>query len=88
MLVERIVSLVGESELSDEDRTLYQRARKIRNYMTQNFYVASIQTGRLGTYVTVDKTVEGVKNIMDGNYDDVPEDKFMNIGSIDEINSK
>ncbi|KKT10102.1 MAG: ATP synthase subunit beta [candidate division WWE3 bacterium GW2011_GWB2_43_22] len=38
--------------------------------------------------MTVDKTIEGVKNIMDGNYDDVPEDKFMNIGSIDEINTK
>jgi len=87
-LLERIVSLVGESELSDEDRTLYQRARKIKNYMTQNFYVASAQTGRPGVYVTVDKTIEGVKNIMDGNYDDVPEDKFMNIGSIDEINNK
>ncbi|OGC60004.1 F0F1 ATP synthase subunit beta [candidate division WWE3 bacterium RIFOXYB1_FULL_43_24] len=87
-LLERIVSLVGESELSDDDRILYQRARKIRNYMTQNFFVAAVQTGRSGAYVSVDKTIEGVKNIMDGNYDDVPEDKFMNIGSIDEINSK
>ncbi len=86
-LLERIVSLVGESELSDEDRILYQRARKIKNYMTQNFYVASAQTGKPGSYVNVEQTIEGVKNIMDGNYDDVPEDKFMFIGSIEEINN-
>ncbi len=87
-LLERIVSLVGESELSDEDRVLYQRARKIKNFMTQNFYVATAQTGRPGVYVSVDKTVEGVKSIMDGNYDDVPEDKFLNIASIDDIHTK
>ncbi|GIW60425.1 MAG: ATP synthase subunit beta [Patescibacteria group bacterium] len=87
-LLERIVSLVGESELSDEDRILYQRARKIKNFMTQNFYVASAQTGRPGVYVPVQKTVEGVKKILDGYYDDVPEDKFLNIASIDDINDR
>lgn len=86
-LLERVVSLVGESELSDEDRVLYQRTRKIKNYMTQNFFVASQQTGKNGTYVPVEKTIEGVKNIMDGKYDALPEEKFFNIGSIDEIDN-
>ncbi len=83
--LERIVSLVGESELSDDDRVLYQRAKKIRNFMTQSFFVASLQTGRPGVYVPLIKTVDGVKDIMDGKYDDVPEDKFMNIGAIEDL---
>ena len=84
-LLERIVSLVGESELSDEDRTMYQRANKIKNYMTQNFFVTEAQTGRKGVYVAVEDTVNDVKDILDGKYDTLSEDKFMFIGKISEI---
>jgi F-type H+-transporting ATPase subunit beta len=84
-LLERIVSLVGESELSDEDRTMYQRANKIKNYMTQNFFVTAAQTGRKGVYVSVEDTVNDVKDIMDGKYDTLSEDKFMFIGSLADI---
>ena len=84
-LLERIVSLVGESELSDEDRTAYQRSKKIKNYMTQNFFVASGQTGKPGSYVPVEDTVNAVKGILEGRYDDIPEEKFLFIGKIDEI---
>jgi F-type H+-transporting ATPase subunit beta len=80
-LLERIVSLVGESELSDEDRIMYQRANKIKNFMTQNFFVTEAQTGRKGEYVSVEDTVNDVKDIIDGKYDDISEDKFMFIGS-------
>jgi F-type H+-transporting ATPase subunit beta len=84
-LLERIVSLVGESELSEEDRAVFQRAKKIRNYMTQNFFVAENQTGRKGVYVPVDETVSVVKNILEGMYDDISEDKFLYIGGAADI---
>ena len=84
-MLERIVSLVGESELSEEDRVLYQRARKIKNYMTQNFFVAEGQTGRKGVYVPVESTVNDVKGILEGAYDDISEDKFLGIGSVSDI---
>jgi len=79
-LLERIVSLVGESELSDEDRIMYQRANKIKNFMTQNFFVTEAQTGRKGEYVSVEDTVNDVKDILDGKYDNISEDKFLFIG--------
>ncbi|MBN1162161.1 F0F1 ATP synthase subunit beta [Patescibacteria group bacterium] len=85
--LERIVALVGEAELAEEDRTLYKRSLKLRNYMTQSFFVTTSQTGRPGVYVTVDKTVEDVDQILEGKYDDVPEDKFMFIGEAAETRS-
>lgn len=84
-LLERIVSLVGESELSEEDRTQYQRSRKLRNYMTQSFYVAQSQTGRPGTRIPLATTVQDVRDILEGKYDDVTEDKFLFIGSAKEV---
>lgn len=84
-LLERIVSLVGESELSDEDRIIYQRANKIRNYMTQNFFVTEAQTGKKGIYVSVEDTINDVKDILDGKYDNLTEDKFLFIGKLLDI---
>ena len=84
-LLERIVSLVGESELSEEDRVLYQRANKLKNYMTQSFFVAEKQTGRKGEYVPVQDTVKDVKDIIEGKYDHISEDKFMFIGKASDI---
>jgi F-type H+-transporting ATPase subunit beta len=84
-LLERIVSLVGESELSEEDRILYQRANKLKNYMTQSFFVAEKQTGRKGEYVPVQDTVNDVKNIIEGKYDHISEDKFMFIGKVSDM---
>jgi len=84
-LLERIVSLVGESELSEDDRVLYQRANKLKNYMTQSFFVAEKQTGRKGEYVPVQDTVNDVKNIIEGKYDHISEDKFMFIGKVSDM---
>ena len=84
-VLERIVSLVGESELSEEDRIVYQRANKLRNYMTQSFFVAEKQTGRKGEYVPVEDTVRDVKGIIEGKYDHISEDKFMFIGKVADI---
>jgi len=83
--LERIVSLVGEAELSEEDKLVYQRARKLRNYMTQNFFVAEGQTGRKGTYVPLETTISDVRALLEGKYDNVSEDKFMFIGSLSDI---
>lgn len=83
--LDRIVSLVGESELSVQDRVVYQRAKKIRNYMTQSFFVAEKQTGKKGVYLPRQTTVENVNAILKGQYDNVSDDKFMFIGSLSDI---
>lgn len=83
--LERIVSLVGQAELSPEDQLIYNRAKKIRNFMTQRFFVAEAQRGKEGSYVSVEETAKGVNGILVGKYDQIPEDKFMFIGSIEEV---
>ena len=80
--LDRIVSLVGEAELSPDDKLKYRRAKKLRNYMTQPFYVAESQTGRPGVYVPRLTTVADVDNILSGKCDDIPEEKFLYIGSL------
>ncbi len=82
--LERIVSLVGESELSLEDQQKYRRARKIKNYMTQNFYVSQTQKGNRGSFVPVKTTVSDVATILDGKLDQVDEEQLKYIGSIAE----
>ncbi len=83
--LERIVSLVGESELSPEDQTLYKRAKKIKNFMTQSFYSAQRQKGAEGNFVPVKTTVSDVRAIIEGKYDAIEPDKFLFIGSATEI---
>jgi len=83
--LDRIVSLVGETELSQDDQITYRRARTLRNYMTQSFFSAEAQTGRKGVYVPLKDTVTDVNAILGGEYDSVSEDKFMYIGSVKEI---
>ncbi len=83
--IERIVALVGISELSDGDRLTFERANKLKNYLTQYFFTAEKQTGRKGSYVTLQKSLEDIDSILTGKYDDVSEDKFMFIGSLDEL---
>ncbi len=83
--LQRIVSLVGESELSAEERISYERAKKLRNFMTQSFFVAESQTGRKGAYVPRQTVVEDVNALLNGKYDDISDEKFMFIGSISDI---
>jgi F-type H+/Na+-transporting ATPase subunit beta len=83
--LERIVSLVGESELSPSDKLIYQRSKKLRNYMTQNFFVTENQTGRKGSYIQRDVTVADVNDLLSGKYDEVSDEKFSFIGSLKEI---
>ena len=83
--LERMVALVGESELSAENQLLYKRAKKLRNFMTQAFFTAEEQSGRKGVYVPMEETVKGVAEIISGKYDQVPEERFLYIGKADEV---
>ena len=78
----RIVAVIGLEELSQADRTLYARARKLQNFMTQPFFVAEAYTGKPGEYVTVEQAVEGCERILSGRMDSTPEEKFYMIGSL------
>ncbi len=82
--LERIVSLVGESELSPEDQNFYKRGRILKNYMTQSFFVTEKQSGKPGKRVSIADTVHDVIEILDGKYDDYPPETFLFIGSIKE----
>jgi F-type H+-transporting ATPase subunit beta len=79
----RIVAVIGLDELSKGDRTLYERARKIQNFMTQPMSVAESYIGRKGQYVTVGETLEGCEMILDGRADDRPEEELYMIGTLD-----
>lgn len=80
----RIVSIVGESELSATDQILFNRARKILNYLTQPFFVTEIQTGKKGVYVKREETVADIKLILSGACDNIPNVNFLNIGTLRE----
>lgn len=80
-----IIAILGMDELSAEDRTTVARARKIQKFLSQPFFVASQFTGRDGKYVTLKETVEAFKEIMDGKLDDLPEQAFYMVGTIDEV---
>jgi F-type H+-transporting ATPase subunit beta len=80
---------LGIEELSDTDKLLVERARKIQRFLSQPFMVAEAFTGRPGKFVTRAETVRGFKEIIEGKHDDIPEQAFYLIGGIDEIkNSK
>jgi len=79
-----IISILGMSELSAEDQLLVYRARKIQKFLSQPFFVAETYSGKPGKYVSISKTVEGFRAIVDGECDNIPEDRFYMIGSIEE----
>ena len=79
-----IIAILGMDELSDEDKVIVQRARKIQRFLSQPFFVAEQFTGTPGKYVTLEDTVRGFKEIVDGKYDDLPEQAFYMVGGIEE----
>ncbi len=79
-----IIAILGMDELSEEDKLIVERARKIERFLSQPFFVAEQFTGMPGTYVPVEETVRGFKEILEGKHDDVPEDAFLFVGTIDE----
>ncbi len=83
--LDRIVALVGESELSADDQIIYKRAKILKNYMTQYFHVTESQTGKKGSRVPRTSTVNDVKSIIGGRYDDYPPDTFLYIGPLKDL---
>ena len=83
-----IISILGMDELSDEEKTIVGRARRIQFFLSQNFSVAEQFTGQPGSYVPVEQTVAGFKGILDGKYDDLPEDAFRGVGPIEDVVKK
>ncbi|MET1248668.1 F0F1 ATP synthase subunit beta [Sporolactobacillus sp. STCC-11] len=80
-----IIAILGMDELSDDDKLTVSRARRIQFFLGQNFHVAEQFTGVSGSYVTVEETIKGFKGILDGNYDDIPEEAFRNTGTIEDV---
>ena len=83
-----IIAIMGMDELSDEDKLLVQRARKIQRFLSQPFFVSEKFTGIEGTYVPLSETVRGFKEIIEGKHDDLPESAFLFVGTIDEAVAK
>lgn len=83
-----IIAILGMDELSDEDKLVVSRARRIQNFLSQNFHVAEQFTGQPGSYVPVSETVKGFKEVLDGKHDDLPEDAFRLAGTIEEVVEK
>ena len=79
-----IIAIMGMDELSDDDKLLVQRARKIQRFLSQPFFVSEKFTGIKGTYVPLAETIRGFKEIIDGKHDDLPESAFLFVGTIDE----
>ena len=80
-----IIAILGIDELSDEDRVLVQRARKIERFLSQPFHVAEQFTGTPGAYVSIGDTVRSFREILDGQHDDLPESAFLLKGKIEDV---
>lgn len=83
-----IIAILGMDELSEEDKLIVSRARKIQRFLSQPFFVAEVFTGSPGKYVSLKDTIAGFKGIIDGEYDDLPEQAFYMVGTIDEAVEK
>ncbi len=83
-----IIALLGMDELSEEDKRVVERARKIEKFLSQPFFVAEVFTGSPGKYVSLQETLEGFKGILEGKYDNIPENAFYMVGNIQEVLQK
>jgi len=83
-----IIAILGMDELSDEDKRIISRARKIQKFLSQPFFVAEVFTGSSGKYVSLKDTIRGFKGIVAGEYDNLPEQAFYMVGTIEEVQEK
>ncbi|MCR4788986.1 MAG: F0F1 ATP synthase subunit beta [Lachnospiraceae bacterium] len=83
-----IIAILGMDELSENDKIIVNRARKIQRFLSQPFFVAGQFTGLEGKYVPIAETIRGFKEILEGKHDDIPESYFLNAGSIDDVLAK
>ncbi|MEK7219922.1 MAG: F0F1 ATP synthase subunit beta, partial [candidate division NC10 bacterium] len=83
-----IIAILGMDELSDEDKLIVSRARKTQRFLSQPFFVAEAFTGQSGRYVSVKETIRGFKELVEGKCDDLPEQAFYMVGTLDEVREK
>ncbi|MBO5260471.1 MAG: F0F1 ATP synthase subunit beta [Agathobacter sp.] len=83
-----IIAILGMDELSEDDKLVVSRARKVQRFLSQPFFVAGQFTGLEGKYVPIAETIRGFREILEGKHDDVPESYFLNAGSIDEVRAR
>lgn len=83
-----IIAILGMDELSEEDKLVVERARKIERFLSQPFFVAEVFTGSAGKYISLEDTIAGFKGILEGKYDHLPENAFYMVGSIEEAVAK
>ncbi|MGH9302126.1 MAG: F0F1 ATP synthase subunit beta [Acidimicrobiales bacterium] len=83
-----IIAILGLDELSEDDRTAVDRARKIQRFLSQPFFVGEVFTGLKGIYVPVEETINSFAAIVDGELDDIPEQAFLNVGGVDSVREK
>ena len=83
-----IIAILGMDELSEEDKLVVSRARKIQRFLTQPYFVAKVFTGLDGEFVPLKETLRGFKEIIEGQHDDIPEQAFYNVGTIDQVLEK
>merc|ERR1712036_81652 len=80
-----IIAILGMDELSEDDKITVARARKVQKFMSQPFHVAEIFTGTPGAFVSLEDTIKGFKEILNGDHDDLPEGAFYMVGGISEV---
>ena len=80
-----IIAILGMDELSEDEKMLVNRARKVQRFLSQPFFVAEQFTGLEGKYVPISETIRGFKEILEGKHDDIPEGAFLNAGTIDDV---
>jgi F-type H+-transporting ATPase subunit beta len=83
-----IIAILGMDELSDEDKLVVNRARKVQKFLSQPFFVAEVFTGSPGKFVSLQNTISSFKGIIEGKYDDIPEQAFYMVGDIEEVIAK
>jgi F-type H+-transporting ATPase subunit beta len=83
-----IIAILGMDELSEEDKLTVYRARKIQNFLSQPLFVAEAFNGVPGAYVTIEETIDGFEQIVDGKADDIPETTFLMAGNLDEVRAR
>jgi F-type H+-transporting ATPase subunit beta len=83
-----IIAILGMDELSEDDKLIVSRARKIQRFLSQPFFVAEVFTGTAGKYVSLKDTIRGFKEIVEGMHDSIPEQAFYMVGGIEEVLEK
>ncbi|MGL5250723.1 MAG: F0F1 ATP synthase subunit beta, partial [Enterovibrio sp.] len=83
-----IIAILGMDELSSDDKLIVARARKIERFLTQPYHVAEVFTGQSGAYVSLKESIAGFKGLLNGEYDDIPEQAFLYCGGIEQVLEK